>query len=258
MKINAYACPDSVTKVRVKMKRVIPLIVLFSSGCFSIHVDTVHPAKSSLPEQLYSPAIGVQYDALLGDVMISKIDGTPAAGFIAIEHYQPEPIVQSYGTYQYAPITLGSEWAIVGTLDSGDLICKNNSYAEPFFNGVQTKGNTALVVDKNGEPYGFATYVGDQAYIFPLKIKPRNFLRRADKVYLRGSFKQELIYNGKSKDTIKLSYREYKEDWARPAFSQDLTYDLSEGKIIGFRGMRIEVLETTNSNIRFIVLSPMN
>jgi hypothetical protein len=241
------------------VKRLLSLIALFSSGCLSLHVDTIHPVKLSLPEQLYLPAVGVQYDALLGDVMISKIDGTPATGFVAIEHYQPEAIIyQSYGTFQYAPIVVGSEWAIVGTLDNGDLICINRSYEEPVYNGVQTKGTTALVVNKNGEPYGFAGYAADQAYVSPWKNKPRNFLKRADKVYLKGSFKQELIYNGQSKDTIKLLYREFKEDLARPAFSQELTYDLSEGNIIGFRGMKIEVLEATNSNIQFIVRTPMN
>ena len=88
--------------------------------------------------------------------------------------------------------------------------------------------------------------------------KPNSFLKKVDRVYLKGSMKQELIYNGKSQNTIKLSYREFKDDFVRPAFSQELTYDLSEGKIIGFRGMKIEVLEATNSGIKFIVQSPMN
>jgi hypothetical protein len=240
------------------MKKALPLIALFFGACVGLHLDTIHPVKSALPEQLYSPAVGVEHDALLGDVMISKIDGTPGTGFVAIEHYQPDAVIQSYGTYQYAPIVVGSEWAIVGTLDNGDFLCANSSYEEPSYNGTATKGSTALVVTINGEPYGFASYAGNQAYLTSWKIRPRNFLKRANKVYLKGSFKQELIYNGRSKDTINLSYREFKEDWARPAFSQDLTYDLSEGNIIGFRGMKIEVLETTNSNIRFILRSPMN
>jgi len=67
-----------------------------------------------------------------------------------------------------------------------------------------------------------------------------------------GSYKHELIYNGKSKDTIRLSYREYANDMARPAFYQDLTYDLSESREIAFRDLRIEVLEATNLAIKFI------
>jgi hypothetical protein len=40
---------------------------------------------------------------------------------------------------------------------------------------------------------------------------------------------------------------------ARPAFYQDLNYDLSESKIIGFRDIRIEVIEGTNTDIKFMV-----
>jgi len=65
----------------------------------------------------------------------------------------------------------------------------------------------------------------------------------------RNSFRQEFIYNGKTKDTLKISYREFKDDMARPAFYQDLSYDLSESRIIGFRDIRIEVIEATNTDI---------
>ena len=52
------------------------------------------------------------------------------------------------------------------------------------------------------------------------------------------SYRQELVYSGLSKNTITLSYREYKNDIARPVFVQDLAYDLafherSRSKIYG-------------------------
>lgn len=69
------------------------------------------------------------------------------------------------------------------------------------------------------------------------------------------SFKQELIYTGRSGSTIFISYREYRRDIARPAFYQDLRYDLEERDIIGFRDKRIRVLEATSEYIKFIVLN---
>ncbi|MFT5848467.1 MAG: hypothetical protein ACI902_002540 [Psychroserpens sp.] len=39
----------------------------------------------------------------------------------------------------------------------------------------------------------------------------------------------------------------------RPAFNQDLSYDLNEGKIIGFKGLRIEVINTSNIGIEYKV-----
>jgi len=70
-------------------------------------------------------------------------------------------------------------------------------------------------------------------------------------------FKKEFIYNGKSNNTLKFVYREYIQDMARPAFSQELQYDLNESNIIGFKGLRIEVLKSTNTSIEYKVLSDL-
>lgn len=67
-------------------------------------------------------------------------------------------------------------------------------------------------------------------------------------------FKKEFIYNGKSGNTIKFSYREYLEDLARPAYTQDLQYDLAESSVIGFKGLRIEVIKATNTNLVYKVI----
>ncbi|HEV2532829.1 hypothetical protein [Phenylobacterium sp.] len=68
-------------------------------------------------------------------------------------------------------------------------------------------------------------------------------------------FRQELIYNGRSGDTIKFLYREFAGDLARPPFSQDVQYDLKDSKIIGFKGVRVEVLDATNTHLSYRVLS---
>jgi hypothetical protein len=77
-------------------------------------------------------------------------------------------------------------------------------------------------------------------------VPNKNFIRR------------EFIYNGKANNTLKFSYREFIEDLARPAFSQEIVYDLNESNIIGFRGMRIEVLKSSNVSIEYKVLSHFN
>lgn len=69
--------------------------------------------------------------------------------------------------------------------------------------------------------------------------------------------RREFIYSGVSKGTIKLSYREFIDDLARPSFTQELTYDLAEGDEIGFRGARFRVLKATNTSIRYIVTKPL-
>jgi len=237
------------------------VLALIAFGC-APSLDTVQtsqPAQFAPSEQLYRPVIETKYEALLGDVMVSKIEGIPAKGFIVTENYQPEAVtVPGVGTFHYALIVRDSEWAIIGTMDNGDWVCKNSSYPEPILNNAETKGNTVLLVNKKNEPYGFADYAGGQLNQRLWTRRPSNLLKKTDKVFLKGSRKQELLYNGKSQNTIKLSYREFNNDISCPAITQELTYDLSESKTIGFRGMKIDILEATNMGIKFIVRTPMN
>lgn len=67
-------------------------------------------------------------------------------------------------------------------------------------------------------------------------------------------WRKELIYNGRSGDTIRVIYREYSGDLARPAFTQELQYDLSQQMEIGFREVRLQVESATNTSIRYRVL----
>lgn len=79
--------------------------------------------------------------------------------------------------------------------------------------------------------------------------------RRVTKVSVE-NFRQELLYQGKAGSTVKLSYREFTGDLARPAFTQELTFDLTEGPVVGAKGARIEVLEATNTSIRYRLMQP--
>ena len=71
-------------------------------------------------------------------------------------------------------------------------------------------------------------------------------------------FKRELIYSGTSKGTVSLQYREFVNDLARPAFSQQLSYDLSEGNEIGYKGARCLILKATNVILRVKLLKPLD
>ena len=45
---------------------------------------------------------------------------------------------------------------------------------------------------------------------------------------------------------------------ARPAFSNDVEYDLLESKTIAYKGAMIEVIEATNQHIKYIVKRNFN
>ncbi len=69
------------------------------------------------------------------------------------------------------------------------------------------------------------------------------------------SFQQTMIYNGKSNNIIKFSYREFMDNYARDSFTAEVTYDLSESKIIGYKGFKAEIIEATNSELRYRIIS---
>ncbi len=71
----------------------------------------------------------------------------------------------------------------------------------------------------------------------------------------RPGFRQELIYNGRSGDTLKFLYREYTSDTLRAPFSQEVQYDLKEASTIGFKGVRIQIIDATNTRLKYRVLS---
>jgi hypothetical protein len=71
------------------------------------------------------------------------------------------------------------------------------------------------------------------------------------------SFVSELLYQGIDGDTLKITYREFIGNLVRPAFFQNLTYNLNKDKptIINYKSIKIKVYEATNNYIKYEVLS---
>jgi len=90
------------------------------------------------------------------------------------------------------------------------------------------------------------------------QIKPAIDIERAEsRVFPNIGFKRELIYLGGSKNAINIQYREFIDNYARPAFSQEIKYDISEDRVIGYKGARFEVIRADNSGITFRMLKPL-
>ena len=82
--------------------------------------------------------------------------------------------------------------------------------------------------------------------------------REVQKQYTRNSFEQIILYQGVVHGVINISYRELKDNMARPAFTQNVQYKLGkEGPtLIAFKGVRIKVLSANNTSIQYRVLEP--
>ncbi len=71
--------------------------------------------------------------------------------------------------------------------------------------------------------------------------------------------KEELVYTGKSGNTIKIDYDQYyiyDEEWyIEDGFPLHLEYDLSSGNLITCKYYKIKVLSSDNNEIKFIVIN---
>ncbi|MFZ3052287.1 MAG: hypothetical protein WA099_02685 [Sulfuricurvum sp.] len=78
--------------------------------------------------------------------------------------------------------------------------------------------------------------------------------------YDMDSFKYQALYQGRIDNKIKISFREFKDDMARPAFTQDIEYELNKSgdTIVGFKGLRIKILKATNMDITYSVIQDYN
>jgi hypothetical protein len=83
----------------------------------------------------------------------------------------------------------------------------------------------------------------------PISVRPADYIDVSQPF-----FRQELIFNGRVNTSLKFMYREFSGSYMRAPFTQEIQYDLSEGNVIGFKGLRLEVLESTNRNITYRVL----
>lgn len=155
-------------------------------------------------------------------------------------------------------IQAGTSWEALYTFEGQDVLT-SVSYGN---RGV------GIIIDRLGNPIADSPLISSNVllanpmarplagtYRFPCNGCAPGMFKKEDIGYAElGSFKQELIYSGRSGSTISLNYREYKDDFIRPAFFQEARYDLNESDTISFKDFRIKVLKANNNQIDFIVL----
>lgn len=96
--------------------------------------------------------------------------------------------------------------------------------------------------------------------VFNAKVCERNVnMQRTKRPALTtDGFQQTLLYSGRIGNKINISYREFSNNLARPAFNNEVEYDLSESNVIGYKGAEIEIIEATNRMIKYKVVRNFN
>jgi hypothetical protein len=156
---------------------------------------------------------------------------------------------------------------------SGQKGQKYNLYYNTKVDGIQYdliyptdsdgRMNYGILIDDKGNIKNNTIYSGGIKTPTNFILQPSNVKlnKKVDKAHidyggnLLGDFNYELVYSGVNNVSMNISYREYtRENYARPAFYQSLTYQ-PNAKQIRFKDFVIEILEATNDKIVYKVLS---
>ena len=206
------------------------LLILLSCGP-SKKAIIVEYSESIIPE------LNKQSQSEIGETLIEKESGFKYDGIKLLNGTKAEK------AYVYREVK------------AGDIFIKKSEMTEyDLFEG--TDQYFGIAIPKNGGNPSFYFYNGHVS--FYKTIENLTYEKIKVPVPEKQYFKQEFIYNGKVGSGIKFIYREFVDNTARPAFTQDLQYDLSEGNIVGFKGLRIEIINASNTKIDYKVLSNFN
>lgn len=235
------------------------LVVAFCvSGCVTTKSERLTRSFTPTSHELSSsesPMIGEVRSIEVGESLITK---ERQAVIAAIELTQ---------AVQHSTENVGSKF-ILSALP-GKYIESGRDSSGRYFQAEQGK----ILLDGKPIPAISGIYISDsnsnitefyvvsnQGVNAPL-LYPRNgiqFTRSTHTTRDSTGFKRELVYTGISQNTVSILYREFKDDLARPAFSQDLKYDLSEGRVVGYRGARFELVKATNQGLTYKLLKHLD
>lgn len=235
-------------------KRSLSLIIILSfMGCVPVYRV---PLFSSMADLYSRVPIGVEQIATTGEAFyVSPMKMVTCPAFYVNQDFQPPNIaLTSFPLVQKGTVLI-CKFTVSGQKDMANpdvYLCEKEfgDLGRPMNLDKPTFVEYYLIVSNDGTPIGALLGSWD-AYWDKPRQKFDVLKDYKTPIIAKDTLKYELIYNGKSGDTIKVSYREFLGDMARPAFTQDLNYDLSESKVIAFKSVIIEILEATSSTIKY-------
>jgi hypothetical protein len=199
--------------------------------------------------------LNVKKTAYVGNQMIS-IKNYHLSRFNAKAISPNIDLTIKYGRFNQTYYAL-DEYAIVG-----EAVIKKKNYHLISILPLEPNSDL-LLISENGEVGGRSLILNlyfryYQMNWFKYKILPSGakFIMKEDTKIdtSQGYENYELIYTGKDKEAIHITYREYSpDDLARTAFFQNLTYP-ADAKVIRFKGFKILVDEATSESITFKVV----
>lgn len=248
-----------ITRVLAFQLRALLAVVVvagLAQGCATVSENMKRSFSPSrfTPSVVDYPAIGETRTAEVGESLIWKGKQTTI------------PAVDVKETVTYQASNMGKSFVI--TVLPGRYVEQGKDASGTYYKG---EPGTLLADGAPVNTPDTGIYISDadpsktEVYVLPANWRPLSypkdgipFSRASHQRQDALGFKRELVYTGVSKNVVFVLYREFSSDLARPAFSQELKYDLSEGRVVGYRGARFEVISATNQGIKYKTLKQLD
>ncbi len=207
-------------------KLLVSIFVILMTGCTSVHYNGADTAI----KQIDYPEVGKTITAYVGDYLVQK--GTLVEESILVVHKTIDGALYDIPANKYHQVGFDNKQDFYSGVGVVQGVLSDSVQAL----ALKKKENSKLcVITVFG---GRSCYEGDY--------------ERKKQMSERGnSFQQTLIYSGRVGNKINIGYREFSNNTARPAFNNDVEYDLSSSDVIGYKGALIKVIKANNSSITY-------
>ncbi len=228
-------------------------MIFIAANASAADATTFKHAQMFVPASTVThfPEVGVENEAEIGKTMVSRLN---QHSFSAVE-------LTTDATFEIKASFFDNNWSGKATIHKGVL----KQYAETtdgvFYLDEQAKfripvgnmpqlGGLYVPADKARPAVLWTLYKANKIVY---GTEPIPYTTKTVSDWTKDRMTKELVYGGVSQGTVSINYREFVNNTARPAFSQDLKYDLAAGDEIGFRGLRFKIIKAGNVSIKYIV-----
>lgn len=213
-------------------------ILVLVAAAATAACSTAPPADIAQPRQRVGQNVEVGADATapVGGVIFSQFDYQVVRRAVLQDSYSFSQVRLRPGDLLYPAITVGGRqgWC-------AGVLC--------FYDGRPATTEIGYTGRFNRMNFGHAV-AGDSVVDIGYKV---------EEVPMGRGFRYDLLYQGFDRGVVRVTYREFNDSLARPAFQQDLSYTLNASNRptqVSFRNVRLEITGADNNAIRYRVLTP--
>lgn len=202
------------------------------------------PAMAQEVRDSVSPAIGKDAIASVGEPVYEKSHYTAVPAFVIADSFD------GHNLFAHIVLMPGQHFIQIPAKNGSKVAVKACHAAT--YESFQRKLYDACLYDDDGDGtfdrYGGNEVQGGKKLPHPFAYKRSDYIEPTP-----DALKQIVTYLGSTKDTLRLSYREFVNDMARPAFTEEYTFPLgaSYPQPVAFKGVHLTVTGVDGAGIHY-------